>query len=161
MIILTVEGTANDEKASEAHLIDVAEIGAALGSGDIELGNEIWTAHVATNTDRPHQEIFDCLHELLAGGSLAIHEPCWYTEAFSLVCAHLGTPVPAEWIDAVRGSALQELPFDVPVCPEGREIKVASIDIVPATLCEGAHEWSSSAHEGDIITFVPAGSSPS
>ena len=52
MIVLTVEGTANAEKASEAHLIDVAEIGAALGSGDIELGNEIWTAHVATHTDR-------------------------------------------------------------------------------------------------------------
>ena len=123
--------------SSAAYLIDVAEVGAAMGSADVTLANEIRAAHVGS---RPSLvaggETFACLDELLAGGAFADYEPRAYTEAFSLLCCHLGTPLSGDWVEKTAGYGFEPSPFDVPESVDGYSVHLIPEDVVEAALVD-------------------------
>ena len=107
------------EHHRDAILIEVAELGAALGSGDMELAEQIESDTVDLRTSASNtsagQNVSECLRELLDGGALADENVQGYVDAFSLLCQNLGTTLAAEHTTAINESLFCDSPFDIPV----------------------------------------------
>jgi len=111
-----------------AYRVEVAEIGAAIGSGDVELletmicNDDLWVDHVAGHVDR--DSVSACLTELLEGGALAEEPQGDYAHAFQMLCATLGVKLPLTHNDAQQMS-FDDDPFDIPFDDTAR-IRVSS-----------------------------------
>lgn len=103
--------------STSAVLIDPAEIGAALGSGDMELGHSI------ISTESTQRYVAEALVELLDGGALADLSAEHYVQAFNLLCRELGYPLPA-----CRAAVTTDVGdcFDIPT--ELSSVKIAIMD---------------------------------
>lgn len=96
---------------TQAILIDVAEIGAALGSGDIALAEPIISLH------QPNCSVELALIELLTGGALIDLWDGHYAEAFLLLCTELGEALPTRGPDGITNAGD---PFAIPTDKSGR-----------------------------------------
>lgn len=99
-----------------AYRIDVAEIGAAIGSGDRQLAQAIAADEHSWRTMQglDREKVTACLHELIDGGALAEEPAENYFHAFSLLCCALGDRLAAGQIDELARMSLGEDPFAVP-----------------------------------------------
>lgn len=141
-----------------ACFIDVAEMGAAIGSGDLGLAADIereqrvWLELV----ELPSNEVCvrQCLHELLVGGALDGDNPHCYVDAFALLCRQLGDMLPANW-SASSSEVGIELPFDVPMGDGAPTIALIPAGQVPAALGQDETALQTLAAGRSIITFTP------
>lgn len=119
----------------EAYLVDVAEIGAALGSGDVELAHEIDRSAVPSTGDR---RTTSCIVELLEGGALFDHDAQFYVDAFALICRHFGEQATAAEIHALDGAARAQVPFDIPSDSATTSLVFVGAADVEASMGEGS-----------------------
>jgi len=100
-----------------AYRVEIAEIGAALSSGDAELwaaivqDDRLWNDHVSQDVHRG--VVSDSLRELIDGGALANQPAGYYVHAFQLLCAALGIRL-AEAVVSTEQLAFEDDPFDIP-----------------------------------------------
>lgn len=143
----------------EAYLIDVAEIGAALGSGDIELGDAIRKARIeahlldCSDDHKWSAAELSCVDELLQGGALVEHGPELYVKAFSHLCRQLGRPVPPGFLGVLDSVTLCPSPFDLPAHSEDGDVNLIPALRVHDVLAGNDLGFGDVATATSIVTF--------
>jgi len=115
-----------------AFLIDRAEIGAALTSGDSALIERI------ARVEQPRPQAYEALSEMIDCYVLGDVSGSAYVDGFEMLCRHLGEEVATKQDSYIPASlALQHNPFDLPV--ECGAAQIVVVDAVNAwsVLAEG------------------------
>lgn len=110
-------------------MIDQAEIGAALGSGDVELIALIEHNHRAeleSETVSIQASIRSSLKDLIDGGACDSEPAPSYVRAFAMLCQELGEPLSTCTVLGAVREAFRDVPFDVPTEPGVATVQLLS-----------------------------------